>query len=164
MNRAMWTAAVVAALLGTWQLPAGAQTAPQKAATPAGAPAYAYQLMTPAERDQWRQKMAAAKTPEEQAKVRDEHRALMLKRAEEQGVTLHGRRGYPQIYGYQLMTPAERNAYIAQMRAATTPEERIKLRDQHRVEMQKRAKEKGITLPEPRGNACERMAARGRFG
>ena len=30
--------------------------------------------------------------------------------------------------------------------------------------MAERAKEKGVTLPEPRGNACERMQARGRFG
>ena len=34
----------------------------------------------------------------------------------------------------------------------------------HHEAMVKRAKEKGVTLPEPRGNACERMQARGRFG
>ena len=37
------------------------------------------------------------------------------------------------------------------MRNASTPEERQKLAKAHRDEMQKRAKERGITLPEPRG-------------
>ena len=51
----------------------------------------------------------------------------------------------------QLMTPEERTATINKMRNAATPEERQKLADATRTEMQKRAKEKGITLPEPRG-------------
>ena len=34
----------------------------------------------------------------------------------------------------------------------------------HHAAMAERAKVKGVTLPEPRGNACERMQARGRFG
>jgi hypothetical protein len=75
----------------------------------------------------------------------------MQKRAEAQGITLEGRGGQPRLYGSELMTPEERNAYIEKMRGAQTPEERLKLRDEHRAEMQKRAKEKGVTLPEPRG-------------
>lgn len=130
--------------------PGLAQTAPAQKAAPAEAPVYGYQMMTPAERDEFRQKMAAAKTAEERGKLRDEHHAQMIKRAEEQGVTLMGRRGDPQLYGQQLMTPDERNAYMEKMRAATTREERIKLRNEHRAEMQQRAKEKGITLPESR--------------
>jgi hypothetical protein len=59
--------------------------------------------------------------------------------------------GAPRMYGYELMTPEERQAYADRMRAAKTPEERTKLRDEHRAEMQKRAKEKGVTLSEPRG-------------
>jgi hypothetical protein len=51
----------------------------------------------------------------------------------------------------QLMTPEERTATINKMRNAATPEERQKIADATRTEMQKRAKEKGITLPEPRG-------------
>lgn len=51
----------------------------------------------------------------------------------------------------QLMTPEERTATINKMRSAATPEERQKLAEATRTEMQKRAKEKGIILPEPRG-------------
>ena len=53
--------------------------------------------------------------------------------------------------GQQLMTPEEQAALRAKMRNAATPEERQKLAETTRAEMQKRAKEKGITLPEPHG-------------
>jgi hypothetical protein len=53
--------------------------------------------------------------------------------------------------GQQLMTPEERTAMRDKMRNAATPEERQKLAEANHAEMQKRAQEKGITLPEPRG-------------
>ncbi len=58
-------------------------------------------------------------------------------------------KGEMRVYGEEVMTPQERQAYIDRMRAAKTPEERTKLRDEHRAEMQKRAQEKGITLQQP---------------
>lgn len=51
----------------------------------------------------------------------------------------------------QLMTPEERTAIIEKMRNAKTPEERQQIAAANQAEMQKRAKEKGITLPEPHG-------------
>ena len=51
----------------------------------------------------------------------------------------------------QLMTPEERSAMIEKMRNAKTPDERQKLAIENRAEMEKRAKEKGITLPPARG-------------
>ena len=51
----------------------------------------------------------------------------------------------------QLMTPEERTATIEKMRAAKTPEERQQIATATRTEMQKRAAEKGITLPERHG-------------
>ena len=48
------------------------------------------------------------------------------------------------------MTPEERTALQEKMRNAATPEERQKLAEATRTEMQKRAQEKGITLPEGR--------------
>ena len=56
--------------------------------------------------------------------------------------------------GQQLMTPEERSALQEKMRSAKTPEERQKLAAATRAEMQKRAKEKGITLPETPGPAA----------
>jgi hypothetical protein len=53
--------------------------------------------------------------------------------------------------GHSLMTPEERTALQEKMQNAKTPEERQKLAQATRDEMQKRAKEKGVTLPEQRG-------------
>ena len=53
-----------------------------------------------------------------------------------------------QIYGSQLMSPKERDEYRAKMHAAKTPEEREQIRKEHHALMQKRAKAKGITLPD----------------
>jgi hypothetical protein len=49
-----------------------------------------------------------------------------------------------------LMTEQERQAMKDKMRAAKSPEERQQLMAANRAEMEKRAKEKGITLPAPR--------------
>jgi hypothetical protein len=59
----------------------------------------------------------------------------------------HGHRGGSGPMA-QLMTPEERTAMHEKMRNAATPEERQALREANRAEMQKRAAEKGITLPE----------------
>ena len=53
--------------------------------------------------------------------------------------------------GQQLMTPEERTALQEKMRNAKTPEERQQVATATRAEMEKRAKEKGIALPEHRG-------------
>jgi hypothetical protein len=53
--------------------------------------------------------------------------------------------------GQQLMTPEERTTLQEKMRNAKTPEERQQIATATRAEMQKRATEKGVTLPEGRG-------------
>jgi hypothetical protein len=63
---------------------------------------------------------------------------------------MHGGVAGP-MAGQQLMTLEERTALQEKMRNAKTPEERRKLAEANRAEMQKRAKEKGITLPESHG-------------
>jgi hypothetical protein len=50
----------------------------------------------------------------------------------------------------QMMTPDERTALREKMRNAT-PEERQKIADATRAQMQARAQEKGVTLPQHRG-------------
>lgn len=52
------------------------------------------------------------------------------------------------IYGSQLMTQQERNAHRAKMRAAKTDQEREQIRLEHHKQMQERAKERGVTLPD----------------
>lgn len=64
----------------------------------------------------------------------------------------HGQHGAEA--GQSLITPEERTALREKMRNARTPEERQQLALTNRAEMEKRAAEKGITLPEhrsPRG-------------
>lgn len=51
----------------------------------------------------------------------------------------------------QLMTPEERQAVRDKMRNAATPEERRQIAEATRAELQKRAQEKGIALPEHHG-------------
>jgi len=53
-----------------------------------------------------------------------------------------------QVYGSQLMTQEERNAYRERMRAAKTEQEREQIRQEHHEQMKLRAKEKGVTLPD----------------
>jgi TRAP-type C4-dicarboxylate transport system substrate-binding protein len=63
--------------------------------------------------------------------------------------------------GQQLMTPEERQAFAEKMHSAATPEERQRLAEANRAELAKRAKEKGVTLPErhaPRAGAGPRFA------
>ncbi len=52
------------------------------------------------------------------------------------------------MYGYQMMTPAERNEYRERMRNARTNEERERIRAEHHERMVQRARERGITLPD----------------
>lgn len=63
------------------------------------------------------------------------------------------------VYGHQLMTDAERTEYRAKMRSLKTPAERQAFRLEHHQQMQIRAKEKGVTLPEmpPQGGMRQGM-------
>ena len=63
----------------------------------------------------------------------------------------HGPMGGGPAAAQQLMTPEEQTAFREKMQNAKTPEERQKLAEANRAEMEKRAKEKGITLPQPHG-------------
>jgi hypothetical protein len=67
------------------------------------------------------------------------------------GAMGHGPMGAGPAAAQQLMTPEEQRAMIEKMQSAKTPEERQKLAEANRAEMEKRAKEKGITLPQPHG-------------
>ncbi len=53
-----------------------------------------------------------------------------------------------QIFGSQLMTLQERAEYRARMQAATTAEERERIRTEHHELMKSRAAERGMTLPD----------------
>ena len=52
------------------------------------------------------------------------------------------------IYGWQLMTHEERDAYRARLRAAPNAAERERLRREHHQAMLVRARERGVSLPD----------------
>lgn len=53
-----------------------------------------------------------------------------------------------QIYGSQLMTPQERAAHRAKLRAAKTAEEKARIRAELHEHMQARANQQGVQLPD----------------
>jgi len=57
-------------------------------------------------------------------------------------------RGAQQVFGRQLMTPEERAAYRAKLRAAKSDQERAAIREEHHKQMLERAKQRGATLPD----------------
>ena len=52
------------------------------------------------------------------------------------------------VYGQQLMTEQERTEYRARMQAAQTEQEREQIRQEYHVQMQERASQQGIKLPD----------------
>jgi hypothetical protein len=56
-------------------------------------------------------------------------------------------RAQERIYGEDLMTSQERNAYHERMRQLETEQERAAYRSEHAKEMQSRAAQRGVTLP-----------------
>lgn len=62
---------------------------------------------------------------------------------------------------WALMTPEERTANQIKMRAVKTYDECKLVQTEQRTLLETRAKEKGVTLPAPRQNACDNLKARG---
>jgi len=62
---------------------------------------------------------------------------------------------------WSLMTPEERIAMRTKMHAVKTYDECTQVQAEQRTLLEARAKEKGVTLPTPRQNACDNMKARG---
>jgi hypothetical protein len=155
MSRYVVIAAVAAALLAAGLPPAQAQNQPP--APKRELRVYGEEVMTPEERQAYIDKMRAAKTREERAQLRSEHRAAMQKRAQEKGVTLQEpRRGGEDAKAdrrsktAELFTADERAAFRQRLKEAKTPEERDQVRAEMRAQADARAKEKGIPLREPR--------------
>lgn len=51
-----------------------------------------------------------------------------------------------QIFGYELMEQGELDRHRQQLRNARTQEERERIQSEHRLEMQERARERGVSL------------------
>ena len=65
--------------------------------------------------------------------------------------------------GWSLMSAEERTAHRNKMMSAKSYDECKTLQEEQHKTMEARAKEKGLALPVPRQNGCDRMKARGMF-
>lgn len=65
--------------------------------------------------------------------------------------------------GWAMMSAEERAAHQSSMMAAKSYQECKATQAAHHEVMMVRAEKKGLTLPTPRFNACDRMQARGFF-
>lgn len=81
----------------------------------------------------------------QQQRERDPARHVAPQR--EQGKEMEKTMEREKVYGWQLMTDAERAAYRERMRNAETEEERERIRAEHHQAMQQRAAEMGVELP-----------------
>jgi len=65
--------------------------------------------------------------------------------------------------GAQLMTPDERKAHVTRLQTMKSFDECRGYMAAHYLELDKRAKEKGASLPPVQGDPCEVMRSMGRF-
>lgn len=65
------------------------------------------------------------------------------------------------VYGWQLMTEQERNEHRAKMRSFKTEQEREAYRIEHHKQMQERARQQGVVLPDPPLQRGKGMQGRG---
>jgi hypothetical protein len=63
------------------------------------------------------------------------------------------------IYASDLMTSAERSAYMTKMQSLNTVQERNTYRAQHRMEMQQRARERGVAIPADNGQGTQQQGS-----
>jgi len=108
---------------------------------------YGNELMTPEEREKYRNEFGGAETQEEREQIRAEHMATMQQRALQQGVDLVPP-GQGPIYGGELMTVQERNQFREQLRLTDSETERQQLQAQHREQMRERAHALNIEIEE----------------
>ncbi len=65
------------------------------------------------------------------------------------------------VTGWRMMTPEERTAHQNKMHSMKTYDECKAYHEEQRKLMEQRAKERGVTMPTLRANACDMMKARG---
>lgn len=110
---------------------------------------YGGELMSAAERERYREQfqMQASDSAREQFQL--QHERAMQRRAREQGRDLVPP-GQGSVYGGELMTVQERNAYREQLRHIVSDEERARFEARHREKMDQRAMALNLDIEETR--------------
>lgn len=109
---------------------------------------YGRPLMTQEEVDAYNAQLQSNLTAEEREVFLHQHRERMAQRARERGITLPGMTTEPEesIYGQELMSPQEIDAYRKRLRELDEDERAAFLR-KHRSEMTARARERSAQPP-----------------
>ena len=108
---------------------------------------YGNQLMTPAERDQYRNELGTANTQESRQEFQAKHEEMMQQRALQQGQDLVPP-GQGPVYGGEFMSVQERNEYREQLRLSDSESERQQLQAQHREKVSERAHALNLKIEE----------------
>jgi hypothetical protein len=112
-----------------------------------------WSLLTSQERAGFHQQMQQATTAQQRQQIRDQARNTINERARELGANGafgqgNGAAGAQNRYLMSLMlTDQERLQFHQQMAAATTEQERQRIRSQHQAMIRERAQEMGLDLP-----------------
>ena len=113
-------------------------------------------LVSVQERADHRTALKEAKSSEEKKSIKSEYRALIQKRADDQGVTLPEdfklkdieKADSDRVKVSKLVSVQERADHRTALKEAKSPEERKAINKEYRDLIQKRADEQGIELPE----------------
>jgi len=108
---------------------------------------YGNELMSNAERKQYRKQIGAAKSQQAREQYQAKHEQMMQQRALSQGKDLVPP-GQGPMYGGEFMTVQERNQYREQLRLLDSDPEREQFQAQHRDRINQRANALGLEVEE----------------
>lgn len=108
---------------------------------------YGNELMTDAERRQYRNELGNSNTQKSRMKVQAQHEQKMQERALQHGQDLVPP-GQGPLYGGELMSVQERNEYREQLRLIDSDQEREQFQAQHRDRVNQRAAALGLEVEE----------------
>lgn len=108
---------------------------------------YGYQLMSDAERNQYRNELGEANTQETRQEFQARHEEMIRKRAMQQDRDLIPP-GQGPVYGGEFMSVQERNEYREQLRLSDSESERQQFQAQHREQMNERARALNLEIEE----------------
>ncbi len=106
---------------------------------------YGNELMSDAERGQYRSELGNSTTQESRMEQQAQHELMMQERALQQGQDLVPP-GQGSVYGGEFMSVQERNQYREQLRLADSDQEREQLQSQQRDRVNQRAEALGLDV------------------
>lgn len=108
---------------------------------------YGSNLMTSAERRQYRNELGNSNSQESRMELQSQHEQKMQKRALQEGQDLVPP-GQGPVYGGEFMSVQERNEYREQLRLIDSDQERQQFQEQHRDRINQRAEALGLEVKE----------------